>query len=72
MLPRKNIIDSNNLNTRTTSDFADFLCLSAVIFFAVQNPLIMADFASEAGDRQGYSVFGADSPFHLLHDPLFL
>lgn len=50
----------------------NILYLCALIFFAAQNPLIMAGFASEAGGRQGYSVFAADFPFHLLHDPLFL
>lgn len=45
--------------------------VSAFFFFAAQSPLI-AGFASEASDRQGYPVFAVDSPFHLSLDPLFL
>lgn len=72
MLPRKKISKIRCCPCIEMTATNNILFLSALMFFAVQNPLIMAGFASEAGDRRGYSVFAADSPFHLLHDPLFI
>lgn len=69
MLPRKKIRYCPCIEIIDTNDV---LFLNALIFFSLQNPLSMAGFASGSGDRQGYSVFGADPPFHLLHGPLFL
>lgn len=60
MLPRKKISKIRCCPCTEIIDTNNILFLSALIFFAVQNPLIMASFASGSGDRKGYSAFGAD------------